>query len=111
MNSAPLDPFLRGMDRCRRGGRQCKIEGRSLSDFRIHPNTAAEAFNDFLAYRQSDAGAGISLPRMQTLKDREDAGLILEVDADAVVTHEKYPFPALEPRADFYSGRLIAAEL
>ena len=43
------------------------------------------------ADRQADARAGIFVPRVQALKDLENALRVLRVDADAVVSYREPP--------------------
>ena len=71
---------------------QGEVKRGALAGVRVHPDTSAMLFHDFLAERQADPGAGIVGGRMQTLKDDEDTVGILRIDPDTVIPHGEEPF-------------------
>src|SRR5260221_1577118 len=91
--------------------REREVKGRPLPWLRFDPNLAAVPFDDFLAKRQSDAGAGIFLPAVQALKEDENAPEILGRDPDPIVPDRKLPFQALAFDLHLNHWRLRAAEL
>src|SRR6185503_4538874 len=91
--------------------RQGEKKRRAPARLRFHPDPAAMAFDDFLADRQADAGAGIFLAAVQPLEDQEDALKILRSDANPIIPHAEFPFcsRALHSNMDFWP--LLASEL
>src|SRR5215475_11531881 len=86
-----------------------ETERRTFPGLRRHPDTAAVAFDDFLAQRQPDASPGIFLARMQTLEDPENALEILRLDADAIVAHRELPLAAATFHLDVHLRRTVTA--
>ena len=58
---------------------------------RQQSNGAAVAFDDSFAHRQSDPRARIIIATVQSLKNDENLGGIIDLDADAIVFYEYTP--------------------
>src|SRR5262245_33851197 len=68
------------------------MESRAVARFGIQPDASSMTFDDFAADGQADAGAGILLLGMESLKDDEDAIEVLGLDTNPVVVDVEDPF-------------------
>src|SRR5258708_32453981 len=87
------------------------IKGRPLPRNGFYPYAAAVPLHDSLADGQADAGAGIFLARVQTLKNIEDAVEVFRGDSQPCIAHGENPLRGLTPRADVNARRIRAAKL
>jgi hypothetical protein len=74
-----------------------EIERRSLAGLALDPDPSAMPFDDLLAYRQANGGAGILVPRVKSLEHLEQLVVILRRYADAVVLDGEHGIIASRP--------------
>src|ERR1044071_1663963 len=79
------------------------MKARSLAWLGIDPNSPSVPLDDFFAYRETYAGAGIFFSAVEPLEHDEDTLGVLRIETDAVVGERKDPcragifFSAVEP--------------
>src|SRR5205807_8954079 len=88
-----------------------KTKSTPLAWSRFYPDAAAVALDNALAERQTDAGAGVFVARVQALKKHEDALKVFRCDADAVVPDGEQPLVVLLLGANLQLRRALGAEL
>src|ERR1017187_5345962 len=86
-------------------------KGRAVPRRGFKPDFAAMPFHNSLAHGQTNAGAGIFFPCVQTLKDHEDPLRIFRFDADAIVVDGEHPLAALVAGGHMDAREVCAPEL
>jgi hypothetical protein len=76
----------------------------------LDPDSPAELFDNLLANRQTEAGAGVLGFAVQTFAESEDSLPVLRFDADAVVANCEQPVVPFPLDTDVYFDRPVSAK-
>src|SRR5664280_1900219 len=88
----------------------CELKRSAPARFRFHPDSSTLAFDHFLTYRETDAGAG-NFASMQAFEHAEHPLGVLRIDTDSVVPHREQPAFRISLRGDMDSRRFLASVL
>lgn len=66
---------------------KCEIKGAAIAGLRFHPYFTMVPRDNFFANSKANAGAGIFVGSVQSLKNNKDPRFILLLYANAIVLH------------------------